>query len=134
MLYQEYSQLSTCKSSSSRHHLLYISHANVYFELHLHPPGGDGWKSFMHTADSRNFAWVGAASSTFTLVAIAIERYFVVVFPHGNKGKRTIRKLKVCVSWLRRLMLLINCYCIVIALIALLLINPLNPKSTKFNN
>ena len=96
--------------------------------------GSEPFLAYYSLQADGNFAWVGAASSTFTLVAIAIERYFVVVFPHGNKGKRTIRKLKVCVSWLRRLMLLINCYCIVIALIALLLINPLNPKSTKFNN
>lgn len=38
--------------------------------------------------------WVGGVSSAFTLVAIAIERYYAVVYPLGNKGKLTRRKLK----------------------------------------
>ena len=42
-----------------------------------------------------NFAWIGAASSIVTLVAIAVERYYAVRYPHGNKGKLTTRKLKV---------------------------------------
>ena len=40
-------------------------------------------------------AWVGSASSIVTLVAIATERYYAVMYPHGNKGKLTKRKLKV---------------------------------------
>ena len=43
-----------------------------------------------------NIAWIGAASSIVTLVAIAIERYYAVVHPLRNKGKLTERKLKVC--------------------------------------
>ena len=38
--------------------------------------------------------WVGCASSVFTLVSIAIERYYAVL--HPNKSKVTKRKLKVC--------------------------------------
>ncbi len=41
-------------------------------------------------------AWIGAVSSIITLVAIAIERYYAVVYPLGNKGKLTKGKLKVC--------------------------------------
>ena len=42
------------------------------------------------------FAWVGAASSIFTLVTVAVERYWSVVHPYGGSGKRlTMRKLKV---------------------------------------
>ena len=41
--------------------------------------------------------WLGGNASVFTLVAIAIERYYAVIFPHGNKGKLTMRKLKVYV-------------------------------------
>ena len=44
---------------------------------------------------SSNFAWLGAAASVFTLVAIAFERYYAVVYPYGNKGKLTYKKLKV---------------------------------------
>ena len=40
-------------------------------------------------------AWVGECASVFTLVAIATERYYAVIYPLGNKGKLTIRKLKV---------------------------------------
>ena len=42
-----------------------------------------------------NFAWFGAAASIFTLVANAFERYYSVVYPYGNKGKLTFKKLKV---------------------------------------
>jgi len=40
-------------------------------------------------------AWVGEYASVVTLVAIATERYYAVIYPLGNKGKLTIRKLKV---------------------------------------
>ncbi|KAL9957310.1 hypothetical protein ACROYT_G038933 [Oculina patagonica] len=40
-----------------------------------------------------NFAWVGAASSVFTLANISIERYYAVMYPLGNKGKLTEHKL-----------------------------------------
>ena len=43
-----------------------------------------------------NVAWLGAASSIITLVAIAIERYYAVMYPLDNKWKLTIEKLKVC--------------------------------------
>ncbi|KAL9975319.1 hypothetical protein ACROYT_G012472 [Oculina patagonica] len=47
-------------------------------------------------------AWIGAVSSFVTLVAIAIERYYAVVYPLGNKGELTERKLKVTIfgSWI----------------------------------
>ena len=40
-------------------------------------------------------AWIGGVSSIFTLFAIAIERYYAVMYPYGNKWKLTKRKLKV---------------------------------------
>ena len=40
-------------------------------------------------------AWVARTSSVITLVAIAAERYFAVIYPAGNVGKVTKRKLKV---------------------------------------
>ena len=40
-------------------------------------------------------AWIGAASSIFTLVAIAVERYYAVIYPLSSKGKLTMRALKV---------------------------------------
>ena len=41
-------------------------------------------------------AWIGAASSFVTLVAIAFERYYTVMYPHSKKWKLTRRNLKVC--------------------------------------
>ena len=60
------------------------------------PPRRGEWKSFMHIAHSRKIAWLGAGSSLFTLVAIAMERYYAVIYPLGNKGKLGLRKLKMC--------------------------------------
>ena len=51
-----------------------------------------------------SLAWVGGASSVFTLVAIAVERYYAVIYPYGNERTLTNDKLKVshCVSLVRR--------------------------------
>lgn len=43
-----------------------------------------------------NVALVGGASSVVTLVVIAVERYYAVMYPRGEKGTLTKRKLKVC--------------------------------------
>ena len=40
-------------------------------------------------------AWTAGTSSVVTLVAIAAERYFAVIYPIRNVGKLTKRKLKV---------------------------------------
>lgn len=40
-------------------------------------------------------AWVGATSSVITLAVIAVERYYAVMYPLGNRGKLTKGKLKV---------------------------------------
>ena len=60
-----------------------------------HPEGVAG-RVLCVLLTGRNLAWVGAFASVFTLIAIATERYFVVLYPHGNNGKLTMRKLKVC--------------------------------------
>lgn len=45
--------------------------------------------------------WVGAVASVFSLVAIAIERYYAVMFPYIQRGKLTKAKIVtfVIVSW-----------------------------------
>ena len=40
-------------------------------------------------------AWIAGDSSVITLVAIAAERYYAVIYPTGNVGKFTKAKLKV---------------------------------------
>ena len=59
-----------------------------------HPEGVTG-KILCTLLTGRNLAWIGTGSSVVTLVAIAVERYYAVIYPLGNKGKFTMRKLKV---------------------------------------
>lgn len=42
-----------------------------------------------------NLMWIGASASAFTLVVVAFERYYAVMYPYDNKGKLTKYKLKV---------------------------------------
>ena len=65
----------------------------VYRHIATHPDGFTG--KIVCLLRNGTFQWVGASSSIFTLVTIAYERYFVVLYPYSNKGKLTMRKLKV---------------------------------------
>jgi len=58
-------------------------------------PGGTIGTVLCKLVTSGFFAWITAGSSVVTLVAIAAERYFAVIYPAGNVGKLTKRKLKV---------------------------------------
>ena len=68
--------------------------------LNLRHPGGLAGSILCTLITGGGFAWAGAFCSTYTLVAIAIERYYAVTDPHGNKWKLTKRKLKVCLNCL----------------------------------
>ena len=68
----------------------------VFFKLILTHPDGVTGSVFCKFLTDGNVAWVGAASSVITLTIIAIERYYAVLYPLGNKGKLTKHKLKVC--------------------------------------
>lgn len=69
---------------------------DVYFWLTSSHPEGMTGTILCKVLTGGNVAWIGAASSFVTLVAIAMERYYVVVYPLGSKGNFTERKLKVC--------------------------------------
>ena len=70
----------------------------VFFNItSIHPDGVTGTVLCKLLTDG-NVAWIGGASSIVTFVAIAIERYYAVMYPHGNKWKLTKAKLKVS-SW-----------------------------------
>ena len=58
-------------------------------------PGGLTGTVLCKLLTGGNLAWVAATSSVVTLVAIASERYYAVIYPIGNLGKLTKRKLKV---------------------------------------
>lgn len=68
---------------------LILSHVST------HPEGVTG-KVLCTLVTDGTFAWVGGISSTISLVAIATERYYAVIYPLGNKRKLTMNKLKVC--------------------------------------
>ena len=68
----------------------------IFLKLALtHPDGMIGTVLCKLLTDG-NVAWVGATSSFVPLVALAIERYYAVMYPLGNKWKLTKRNLKVC--------------------------------------
>lgn len=67
----------------------------VFFKLTFNHPDGTTGKMLCKFITDGNVAWIAGASSFVTLVAIAIERYYAVMYPLGNRGKLTKRKLKV---------------------------------------
>ena len=67
-----------------------------YFKLtSVHHPDGMTGLVLCKLLTGGNVAWVGAVASAVFLVAIAFERYYAVMYPHGYKWKLTNRKLKV---------------------------------------
>ena len=66
----------------------------IFLHTFIHPDGVAG-NILCRLLTGGNFAWVGAGASVFTLVTIATERYFAVMYPFENKGKLSSRKLKV---------------------------------------
>ena len=58
-------------------------------------PGGTIGTFLCKLVTGGYFAWTAGTSSVVTLVAIAAERYFAVIYPAGNVGKLTKRELKV---------------------------------------
>ena len=66
----------------------------VQFPFIGHPDGVIG-QIVCKVVTGGSVAWVGGFSSILTLLIIAIERYYAVMYPYGNKGTLTNRKLKV---------------------------------------
>ncbi|KAL9957199.1 hypothetical protein ACROYT_G038808 [Oculina patagonica] len=81
----------------------------VLFKLAFtHHPGGITGTLLCKLLTHGNIAWIGGASSVVTLVAIAIERYYAVVYPFGNKWKLTKHKLKVIIPGIWVFALILN--------------------------
>ena len=73
---------------------LFIAPQFVLIHTFQHPDGVVG--SFLcKFLTGGNLMWTGATASAFSLVAIAFERYFAVIYPYSNAGKLTHGKLKV---------------------------------------
>ena len=66
-------------------------------------PEGTGGTELCRILTKGNVAWLGAASSSLTLVAIAVERYYTVMGPLGSKGKLSKKKVKVSKQKKKRL-------------------------------
>ena len=64
----------------------------LFIHLFDHPTGrsGDYLCKFLNAG---NLMWVGGNASGSTLVAIAIERYFAIIFPHSSRLKQTHKKV-----------------------------------------
>lgn len=73
---------------------VFFSPLHIFIHTFTHPDGVAG-DVLCKTLTGRNLGWLGGSSSAFTLVAVAIERYYAVNYPHSNKGKLTHGKLKV---------------------------------------
>lgn len=68
---------------------------NTFVKLaSIHPDGVTG-TVLCKVLTGGNLAWVAGTSSVVTLVAIAAERYYAVIYPIGSIGKLTKCKLKV---------------------------------------
>ena len=67
-----------------------------YFMLtSVHHPDGMTGFVLCKLLTGGNVAWVGAVASAVFLVVIAVERYFAVIYPHGQKWKLSTNNLKV---------------------------------------
>lgn len=54
-----------------------------------------------------NFIWIGGAASAFSLVVVAVERYFAIVRPLSDRSRLTNRRLTsvISASWIFALVL-----------------------------
>ena len=69
----------------------------ILSQTFTHPDGAAG-NALCRFLTGGTLGWLGGASSAFTLVVISVERYFAVMYPLGNKGRLTKRKLQVSID------------------------------------
>ena len=72
----------------------------------FHHPNGTAGDYMCIFLTGGNFIWVGQAASTFSLVAVAVERYFAVVRPLSDRSRLTTRRLitVVITAWIYALL------------------------------
>ena len=74
-----------------------------------HPDGLTG-TTLCRLLTGGNLGWIGAAASVFTLVMTSIERYYAVLYPHGNNGRVSNHKLKVfLINYLSPVVIIEDC-------------------------
>lgn len=69
--------------------------AEVILRIAIIHPDGLAGTVLCKLVTAAIFAWIGAISSMVTLLVIAFERYFAVIYPYDNR-RLTTKKLKVC--------------------------------------
>ncbi|XP_001640049.2 QRFP-like peptide receptor isoform X2 [Nematostella vectensis] len=78
---------------------IFITPQYVFQQTFTHPGGRAGdWLCKMITGG--NFIWVGSAASAFTLVAIAMERYYAFVHPCGHQLTKRRLTMIIAGSWI----------------------------------
>ena len=68
----------------------------LVLDTFTHPVGATG-DFLCKFITGGNFMWTGAVCSVFSLVLIAFERYFAIIYPHRVSKRINKRKLKVVV-------------------------------------
>ena len=76
---------------------IFLTPKFILNRIFTHPDGVAG-KALCRFLTGGTLGWYGGVSSAFTLMAIAIERFYAVMYPLGNKGNLTKRKLKVTID------------------------------------
>ncbi|XP_074610102.1 QRFP-like peptide receptor [Acropora palmata] len=66
----------------------------ILIQAYNHPDGKVG-TILCKLLTGGTFGWIGSCASVFTLVAIAIERYYAVIRPFGNRATFTKDSLKI---------------------------------------
>lgn len=74
----------------------FVAPNHILKKAFTHPSGAIG-SAICKILTSGNMAWVGAASSSVTLVVIAVERYYTVMCPVGSRAKLNKRKVKIII-------------------------------------
>lgn len=90
---------------------IFIAPRFVFLDTFTHPHGTSGtWLCKIITGG--NITWTAGACSVFTLVAIAFERYYAIMYPYSDRGKMTIKKLNIIITacWFGAIVLNIPLY------------------------
>lgn len=76
---------------------IFIAIQFIFGPLYTHPDGSLG-VFLCKFITGGTLTWTGAVSSVFNLVAISVERYYAILFPHSQKGRISGRNLRYVIA------------------------------------